>query len=96
VSKLNRTIILDVGLILARAGLSNVTAGRIAIALGVTRPAISYYFYNTNELRNAVASYAVRQRESTVIAQLILSGHAAVNDLSSRVRSRHLAAAANS
>lgn len=68
---------------------ASVTASGIARRLGKTHAAILYHFpYGVKE---AVAEYAVQQKQAKIIAQLITTGHKSVRDLCPTDRARYLA-----
>lgn len=69
----------------------NVNTCKIATKLGISHPNVSYYF--GRKLKDAVAQYAVESGNSKVIAQLILTNHKAVKDMSDKERRQHMKAA---
>jgi hypothetical protein len=82
-----RKRILEVGLKLW----PNVNTCKIARKLNISHPNVSYYF--GRGLKDAVAQHAVATGNSKVIAQLILTKHKAVKQMSLADRRRHMEAA---
>lgn len=72
--------ILQAGLQQWRVSYRNVTARNIAKTLGLTHAAVLYHF--PEGVEQAVAKYAVEQKDKTVIRQLITSNHPAVSEFS--------------
>lgn len=69
----------------------NVNTCRIAKELGLPHPNVSYYF--GRKLKDAVAEYAVEIGNSKIIAQLILTEHKAIKNMSVSDRRKHMKAA---
>lgn len=69
----------------------SVSTCKIAEKIGISHPNVSYYF--GAGLKDAVAEYAVETGASRVIAQLILTKHKAVKNLTASDRKKHMAAA---
>lgn len=86
-SDVTRREILDAGVKLW----PKVTARSVARSMGNTHAMIHYY-YNAEELVDAVAAHAVDTGNSRVIAQLIATKHKAVRKLSPNERTKHLRA----
>jgi predicted transcriptional regulator len=82
-----RKKILDVGLKLW----PHVKTCEIANRLGISHPNVSYYFGRS--LKDAVAQHAVETGTSQVIAQLILTKHKAVKNMTDSDRRKHMKAA---
>lgn len=68
----------------------SVTANGIAKRLGMKSHATVLYHF-PHGVKDAVAEYAVSQQEARVIAQLIVTGHRAVEGLSPSERAGYLA-----
>lgn len=84
--------ILEAGLKLWRSDPSKVNPHHVARMIGKTRPAIYYYFKNTEDLKKAVAAYGIEQGDSVVIVGLMLTDSPLVKDLTEAERRKHLSA----
>lgn len=80
--------ILTAGCELWRKSPEKITASQIAKHLNMTHSAVLYHF--PNDIRDAVAEYAVKVADSHVIVQLIATNHSAVNKLSEKQKSTHM------
>ncbi len=69
----------------------NVNTCKIAREIGISHPNVSYYF--GRKLKDAVADYAVETGNSKVIAQLVLTEHKAIKNMSIADRRKHMKAA---
>ena len=82
--KRTRELILESGLKLW----PNVTPSAIAADLGITHATVLYHFENVKE---AVAQYALDTDCSRVIVQMLASNHKLTKDMSGSERLRHFA-----
>lgn len=62
---------------------------KLAQICDLTHPAVLYHFPDIKELRNSIASHAVKLGNSRVIVQLIAGKHKAVQFMSVAERKRH-------
>lgn len=76
-------------------GLGGLTIERIAVAAGLTHPALYKYFRGIVDLRREVAKQAIAIDNSRVIARLILDSDPSVDAMSQRERRHHLANASS-
>lgn len=86
--KETKKIILETGLKLW----PNVTPSSVAADLGITHAAVLYHFDN---LKEAVAKYAIETNCSHVIVQMLASGHKLVKDMPAEERLKHFLALSN-
>lgn len=70
----------------------NVSARKIARALGLTHTAVLYHYGTSAALRDAVALHAVAVGDRAIVPQLIASRHAAAASLTAAQRAEYLAA----
>jgi len=66
----------------------DISLSKVARACGMTHAAVLYH-YPGDSLKGAIATYAVEQRESRVIVQLIAEKHPAIEHLSHGERAAH-------
>lgn len=85
-----RREILRMGLQLWCVDPAYVTARKIANELQMTHGNVLHHFQSSLKLRDAIAYYAVKEGESRVIANLILTKHSAIAHLSEAERLEHL------
>lgn len=71
----------------------NVTGRGVATYIGMKHPTVAWHFGKSDELRAAVAQYAVEIGNSRVIAQLIAVRHPAIRKMPDHVRQKHMNAA---
>lgn len=71
--------ILETGLQLWRQGAASVSARQIAKSLGITHTAVLYHWKTADALKNAIAEYAVRQRDPQVVPMLIVHRHPSID-----------------
>jgi AcrR family transcriptional regulator len=91
---LTNEAIIATGLLLWHNGTEeNVTVSAVARALGVWPRAVRYHCGTTAQLRQAVATEAVRLCDARILAQMIVSGHTLAAGLSSGQRQNALLAA---
>jgi AcrR family transcriptional regulator len=88
-----RARILDTGLAMWRDR-ETVSARGIGQRLGVTHSAVLYHYGSSRALKDAIAAHAVRSGDGAVIADLIVSGHAAIADMPAADRAGWLSRAA--
>lgn len=86
-----KTKILKAGVKLWKKNPDDVKALRIAKEIKMVNATVLYHY--PDGVKDAVAAYAVETGESLIIAQLILTNHPAVKDLSPEIRQKHLSAA---
>ena len=87
-----RFAIIKAGLDLWRkGGESAVTARGIGKMMNLTHAGVIYHFGNSENIRHAVAEYAVSQQDLVVVPQLIVSNHPSVSTMDAATRSGYLA-----
>lgn len=84
--------ILEAGLQLWRNEQVAPTARSIAKALGMTHTTILYHFKDTDNLKQALAGYAVQSRDSIIVPILIAGRNPATATLSEAEKSEFLSA----
>lgn len=86
--------ILSVGCELWENNPASVTVRGIARVIGCVHGTVLWHFGSLDELKSAIAEYAVKAGNDKVIAHLIVSGHDAVKSLPLAARERHMRTAA--
>lgn len=77
-----RVQILEAGLQLWQTGPAAVSARQIAKMLSITHTAVLYHWKTSDALKDAIAQFAVEQRDLIVVPMLIASRHTAAQALS--------------
>lgn len=83
-----KTKILKAGIKLWKKNPDDVKALHIAKEIDMVHATVLYHF--PDGVKDAVAAYAVETGESQIVAQLILTNHPAVKDMSQEDRQKHL------
>lgn len=79
--------IVKVGLQLWRDGTeTDVSARKIAAAMGISHAAVLYWFENAEQMRDHVARVAVATGDAAIIQKLIVSRHSAIADMTAESR----------
>lgn len=83
-----KKLILDTGLSLWKENPDSVTARNIARKINMTHGTVGYHF--PEGVKSAVAVYAVEIKEQSIIAQLIVTNHPAIRNISIEQRKTFL------
>lgn len=70
---------------------ADVSARKIATAIGVSHAAVLYWFADADEMRDTIARAAVALNDPIIVPKLIVARHATVSDMPSEQRQLYLA-----
>lgn len=86
--EITREKILKAGVKMWKESNVPITANSISRRMGITAPAVYYHF--PYGIKDAVAEYALEKKDVYVVAQLIVTSHPLVRDLSPSERMDYL------